>query len=153
MANRIAHSNPSGFRNFPGYTTISKAILRCVSFACNKMHNQISELPEVRKAALFQFSDREFSDPIATSLKMWKKINSFIVIIAFFVTLEKKNRNPQARNPLPPKNISFTHSSIAPPPPPYSKTCCAVPVVLLFCHGGLLHGTRAGVLTPNFFIL
>ena len=29
---------------------------------------------------IFQFSDGEFSDPIATSLKMWKKINSFIVI-------------------------------------------------------------------------
>ena len=29
---------------------------------------------------MFQFSDGEFSDPIATSLKMWKKINSFIVI-------------------------------------------------------------------------
>lgn len=43
---------------------------------------------------IFQFSDGEFSDPIATSLKMWKKINSFIVIIAFSVTLEKLNRNP-----------------------------------------------------------
>ena len=29
---------------------------------------------------IFQFSDGEFSDPIARSLKMWKKINSFIVI-------------------------------------------------------------------------
>ena len=48
---------------------------------------------------IFQFSDGEFSGPIATSLKMWKKINSlidFIVIIAFSVTLEKLNRNPQA---------------------------------------------------------
>ena len=45
----------------------------------------------------FQFSDGEFSGPIATSLNMWKKINSFIVIIAFSVTLEKlNNRNPQA---------------------------------------------------------
>ena len=43
---------------------------------------------------IFQFS--EFSDPIALSLKMWEKINSFIVIIAFSVTLEKLNRNPQA---------------------------------------------------------
>ena len=34
---------------------------------------------------IFQFSDGEFSDPIATSLKMWKK------------------------------KISFTHSSLAPP--------------------------------------
>ena len=30
---------------------------------------------------IFQFSDGEFSDPIATSLKMWKKITSFIVSI------------------------------------------------------------------------
>ena len=29
---------------------------------------------------MFQFSDGEFSDPIATSLKMWKKISTFIVI-------------------------------------------------------------------------
>ena len=29
---------------------------------------------------MFQFSDGEFSDPIAASLKMWKKINTFIVI-------------------------------------------------------------------------
>ena len=29
---------------------------------------------------IFQFSDGEFSDPIAISLKMWKKINRFIVI-------------------------------------------------------------------------
>ena len=34
---------------------------------------------------IFQFSDGEFSDPIATSLKMWKK------------------------------KISFTHSSLTPP--------------------------------------
>ena len=45
---------------------------------------------------IFQFSDGEFSGPIATSLKMWKKINSFIAIIAFSVTSEKLNRNPQA---------------------------------------------------------
>ena len=50
---------------------------------------------------IFQFSDGELSDPIATSLKMWKKINSFIVIIAFSVTLEKLNRNPQACPPHP----------------------------------------------------
>ena len=46
---------------------------------------------------IFQFSDGEFSGPIATSLKMWEKINSFIVIIViitFSVTLEKLNRNP-----------------------------------------------------------
>ena len=52
--NRVAHSvNPSGFRSFPGYFIMSKAILCCVSFACNKMQNQIFELPEVRKSALF----------------------------------------------------------------------------------------------------
>ena len=45
---------------------------------------------------IFQFSDGEFSGPIATLLKMWKKVNSFIVVIAFSVTLEKLNRNPQA---------------------------------------------------------
>ena len=51
---------------------------------------------------IFQFSDGEFSDPIATSLKMWKKINSFIVIIAFSVTLEKVNKNSkQAHRPTP----------------------------------------------------
>ena len=53
MANRIAHFNPSGFLNFPGYTIMSKVILCCASFACNKMQNQIFELPEVRKSALF----------------------------------------------------------------------------------------------------
>ena len=63
---------------------------------------------------IFQFSDGEFSDPIATSLKMWKKINSLIIIIALSITLEKLNRNPQA---CPPQKISFTHSFLAPPPP------------------------------------
>jgi len=52
---------------------------------------------------LFQFSVGEFSDPIATSLKMWQKINSYIVIMAFSVTLEKLNRNPQAIFPPPPQ--------------------------------------------------
>ena len=68
----------------------------------------------------FQFSDGEISDPIATALKMWKKkINSFIVIIAFSVTLEILNRNPQACPPPPPlKKNSFTHCSLAPPPSP-----------------------------------
>ena len=51
---------------------------------------------------IFQFSDGEFSGPIATSLKMRKKINSSIVIIAFSVTSEKLNRNPQACPPAPP---------------------------------------------------
>ena len=55
---------------------------------------------------IFQFSDGEFPDPIAISLKMWKKINSFIVIIAFSVTLEKLNRNPQVCPP-PPKQKKF----------------------------------------------
>ena len=41
-------------------------------------------------SGIFQFSDGEFSGPIVTSLKMWKKINSFIVTIALSVTLEKK---------------------------------------------------------------
>ena len=52
VANRIAHFNPRGFRNFPGFTIMSKAILCCVSFACNKMQNQIFELSEVGKSAL-----------------------------------------------------------------------------------------------------
>ena len=57
---------------------------------------------------ILQFSDGEFSDPLATSLEMWKKINSFIVIIAFSVTLEKLNRNPQACPP---------HAFLFSPPP------------------------------------
>ena len=79
----------------------------------------------------FQFSDGEISDPIATALKMWKKkINSFIVIIAFSVTLEKLNRNPQACPPPPPKNLSFPHSFLAPPPrpPPPTRKLAARPV-------------------------
>ena len=56
---------------------------------------------------IFQFSDGEFSGPIATSLKMWKKINSFIV------TLEKLNRNPQACSPRPKK---FLHAFFFSPP-------------------------------------
>ena len=60
---------------------------------------------------IFQFSDGEFWGPIATSLKMWKKINSFIVIIAFTIISEKLNRNPQACPPPPPspqKNFLYT---------------------------------------------
>ena len=53
VANRIAHFNPSGFRNFPGYTIMSKAILCYVSFACSNMQNKMFDLPEVRKPALF----------------------------------------------------------------------------------------------------
>ena len=41
---------PSGRRSS---AIMSKAILCCVSFACNKMQNQIFGLPEVRKSALF----------------------------------------------------------------------------------------------------
>ena len=37
---------------------------------------------------IFQFSDGEFSDPIATSLKMWKK-SIVLSLFAFSVTLEK----------------------------------------------------------------
>ena len=55
---------------------------------------------------IFQFSDGEFSDPIATSLKMWEK-KSFIVLIAFSVTLEKLNRNPQACAPPPTPQKKF----------------------------------------------
>ena len=64
---------------------------------------------------IFQVSDGEFSDPIATSLKMWKK-SIVLSLFAFSVTLEKLNRNPQACPPprLPPKK-SFTHSSLVPP--------------------------------------
>ena len=53
---------------------------------------------------IFQFSDREFSGPIATSLKMWKKINNFIVRIALSVTLEKLNIeiHKHAPSPAPP---------------------------------------------------
>ena len=69
---------------------------------------------------IFQFSDGEFSDPIATSLKMWKKINSFIVIIAFSVTLEKLNRNPKACQPPPPRPPApqkyFLHAFFFSPP-------------------------------------
>ena len=44
---------------------------------------------------IFQFSDGEFSDPIAISLKMWKK-SIVLSLFTFSVTLEKLNRNPQA---------------------------------------------------------
>ena len=50
----------------------------------------------------FQFSDGEFSDPIATSLKMWKK-SIVLSLFAFSVALEKLNRNPQACPPSPPR--------------------------------------------------
>ena len=75
---------------------------------------------------IFQFSDGEFSYPIATSLKMWKKVNSFIVIIAFSVTLEKLNKHAPPPPSASPQKISFTHSSLT----PNSKTCFAVPDLL-----------------------
>ena len=65
---------------------------------------------------IFQFSDGGLSDPITTSLKMWNKINSFIIIIAFPVTLEKLNKNPQACPPLPPPQKNFLHTLIFSPP-------------------------------------
>ena len=66
---------------------------------------------------IFKFSDGEFSGPIATSMKMWKKINSFIVTNAFSVTLEKLNKNSQAWCPPPPTPwISSKRSSLAPTP-------------------------------------
>ena len=67
---------------------------------------------------IFQFSDGEFSDPIATSLKMWKKKSIVLSVFAFSITLEELNRNPQAcppRPPSPPQKFSFTHSSLASP--------------------------------------
>ena len=49
---------------------------------------------------IFQFTDGEFSDPIATSLEMWNKINSFIVIcilrhfLSASVSREGQKENP-----------------------------------------------------------
>ena len=63
---------------------------------------------------IFQFSDGEFSDPIATSLKIWKK-SIVLSLFALSVTLDKLNRNPQAFPPPRPPKFSFTHSSLAPP--------------------------------------
>ena len=57
---------------------------------------------------IFQFSDGEFSDPIATSLKMWKKINSFIVIriLRHFREIEWKSTSmPPPLRPPPQKNF------------------------------------------------
>ena len=62
---------------------------------------------------MFQFSDGEFSDPIVTSLKMWKK-SIVLSLFAFSVTLEKLNRNPQAC-PAPPPKI-FLHAFFFSPP-------------------------------------
>ena len=46
-------------------------------------------------------------------LKMWKKINSFIVIIDFSLTLQKLNRNPQA---CPPAQKIFRYALFFSPP-------------------------------------
>ena len=58
---------------------------------------------------------------------MWIKINSFIVIIAFPVTLEKLNTNQKACLP-PPKKFFHAFFLSSPPPLPHTKICCAVPV-------------------------
>ena len=63
---------------------------------------------------IFQFSDGEFSDPISTSLKIWKK-SIVLSLFAFSVTLEKLNRNPQAFPPAPPLKI-FLHAFFFSPP-------------------------------------
>ena len=60
---------------------------------------------------IFQFSDGEFSDQIATSLKMLKKS---IVLVS--VTLEKLNGNPQACPPLPSPPKKFHHAFFFSPP-------------------------------------
>ena len=62
-----------------------------------------------------------------------KKINSFIVIVAFSVTLEKLNRNPQAK---PPQN--FFHTFFFRHPPSHSKTCYAIPEISIPYHGRYL---------------
>ena len=47
---------------------------------------------------------------------MWKTINTFIVIIAFSVTLEKLNRDPQACPAPRPKKKNFLHAFFFRPP-------------------------------------
>ena len=44
---------------------------------------------------IFHFSDGEFSGPTGNITGDVEKINRYNVIIAFSVTLEKLNRNPQ----------------------------------------------------------
>ena len=63
----------------------------------------------------FQFSDGEFTDPIATSLKMWKKINSFIFIRILRHFRETEQKSTSMPPPGPSKKFSFTHCSLAPP--------------------------------------
>ena len=67
------------------------------------MQNQIFEMPEVRKSALFLKG-------FQTGKRRWRD-----------------SRSPPPPPP-PPQKKSFTHSSLVSPPPPHSKTCCAVPV-------------------------
>ena len=67
------------------------------------------------------------------------KNNSFIVLIAPTVTLEKLNTNPQACPLAPPKRISFTHSSLAPlPPPPTRKLAARSLIIFNIKRKGLL---------------
>ena len=54
-----------------------------------------------------------------------KKLNSFIAMKAFSVSLEKLNKNSQACYP-PHRN--FVPVFLFATPLPHSKTCCAVPV-------------------------
>ena len=67
---------------------------------------------------IFQFSDGEFSYPIATSLKMWKKVNSFIVINSILRHF-RRNLNKHAPPPPPPLRIppkNFLHAFFFNPP-------------------------------------
>ena len=60
-----------------------------------------------------------------------EEINSFILIIAFSVTLEKLNRNPQAcpQPPPPTPKRNFFHAFAFAFAFTHSKTFCAVPVL------------------------
>ena len=62
VANRIAHFNPSGFRNFPGYTIMSKAILW---FICKVQQNAKSNLRAARSKEVC-FISKGFSN--------WKEV-------------------------------------------------------------------------------
>ena len=73
---------------------MSKAILCCVSFACNKMQNQIFELPEVKEVCFISegFSNRK------------KGVGA----------IQGTPFPPPPPPPPPKKKDSFTHSSLAP---------------------------------------